>query len=189
MCLNFDATALLAMSPFEQTRASLHVAKGHTRIVIGGRGPFIEFLPGHLIWDNLLIPDDEKYQLDHLCKDQVYYVGWRTKCVTELSIRFRCDLNSPTERAGMDSEIDRIISHGVDYYWITCCRILFAVAHSKIMIIDKVMGVSGSFNFTKATEEENAENVIIIKSKELAGIHMENWMKHRQHLEPYAARY
>lgn len=61
------------------TRTGLHVATGYTRIVIGERGPYIEFLPGHLIWDNLHIPDDEKYrQDDPWWMDRVDYVEWRT---------------------------------------------------------------------------------------------------------------
>ena len=49
--------------------------------------------------------------------------------------------------------------------------------------------ITGSFNFTRAAEEKNAENLLIIKSKELAGIHTGNWKRHREHSEPYAARY
>jgi phosphatidylserine/phosphatidylglycerophosphate/cardiolipin synthase-like enzyme len=64
-----------------------------------------------------------------------------------------------------------------------------AIAHNKIMIIDKTTVITGSFNFTKAAEEKNAENLLIIKSKELAGLYIENWMKHRQHSEKYEARY
>ena len=55
------------------------MATGYTRIVLGGRGSHIEFLPGHLIWDNLHIPDEEKYRLEHPWKDQVYHVEWKTK--------------------------------------------------------------------------------------------------------------
>jgi phosphatidylserine/phosphatidylglycerophosphate/cardiolipin synthase-like enzyme len=47
----------------------------------------------------------------------------------------------------------------------------------------------GSFNFTKAAEEKNGENLIVIKSKELAGIRIENWRRHREHSERYEARY
>lgn len=64
-----------------------------------------------------------------------------------------------------------------------------AIAHNKIMIIDKQTVITGSFNFTKAAEEKNADNLLIIKSKELAGINIENWQRHREHSEPYAARY
>ena len=31
--------------PFFEASTGLHVATGYTRIVIGGRGPYIEFLP------------------------------------------------------------------------------------------------------------------------------------------------
>ena len=64
-----------------------------------------------------------------------------------------------------------------------------AIAHNKIMIIDKTTVITGSFNFTKAAEEKNAENLLIIKSKELANLYIDNWMKHREHSEPYQARY
>jgi phosphatidylserine/phosphatidylglycerophosphate/cardiolipin synthase-like enzyme len=49
--------------------------------------------------------------------------------------------------------------------------------------------ITGSFNFTNAAEEKNAENLLIIKSKGLAKSYADNWHKHRQHSEPYAARY
>jgi phosphatidylserine/phosphatidylglycerophosphate/cardiolipin synthase-like enzyme len=64
-----------------------------------------------------------------------------------------------------------------------------AIAHNKIMIIDSSTVITGSFNFTKAAEEKNAENLIIIKSRELAGIYIDNWNRHRQHSEAYGARY
>jgi len=64
-----------------------------------------------------------------------------------------------------------------------------AIAHNKIMIIDKATVITGSFNFTKAAEEKNAENLLVIRSKELAGIYAENWYKHKEHSERYPARY
>jgi phosphatidylserine/phosphatidylglycerophosphate/cardiolipin synthase-like enzyme len=64
-----------------------------------------------------------------------------------------------------------------------------AIAHNKIMIVDQDTVITGSFNFTKAAEEKNAENLLIIKSRELAKIYIENWNKHREHSEPYAPRY
>ena len=64
-----------------------------------------------------------------------------------------------------------------------------AIAHNKVMIIDKETVITGSFNFTKAAEEKNAENLLIIKSKELAGKYIENWYKHKGHSEEYKPRY
>jgi phosphatidylserine/phosphatidylglycerophosphate/cardiolipin synthase-like enzyme len=63
-----------------------------------------------------------------------------------------------------------------------------AIAHNKIMIIDRETVITGSFNFTKAAEEKNAENLLILKSKELAKVYMDNWYKHREHSEKYEGR-
>jgi len=64
-----------------------------------------------------------------------------------------------------------------------------AIAHNKVMVIDRETVITGSFNFTKAAEEKNAENVLIIKSKDLAKPYIENWNQHKGHSEPYQARY
>jgi phosphatidylserine/phosphatidylglycerophosphate/cardiolipin synthase-like enzyme len=58
-----------------------------------------------------------------------------------------------------------------------------AIAHNKVMIIDSRVVVTGSFNFTKAAEEKNAENLLIIKSAELAQTYLDNWEKHKDHSE------
>jgi len=63
------------------------------------------------------------------------------------------------------------------------------IAHNKIMIIDKETVITGSFNFTKAAEEKNAENLLILKNKELAKIYIDNWNKHRSHSQEYKGRY
>jgi phosphatidylserine/phosphatidylglycerophosphate/cardiolipin synthase-like enzyme len=60
-----------------------------------------------------------------------------------------------------------------------------AIAHNKIIIIDRETLITGSFNFTKAAEEKNAENILIINSKELAKHYLDNWLKHKEHSEPY----
>jgi len=63
-----------------------------------------------------------------------------------------------------------------------------AIAHNKIMIIDNETVITGSFNFTKAAEERNAENLLIIRSKQLAKDYLDNWEKHKAHSEKYAGR-
>lgn len=60
-----------------------------------------------------------------------------------------------------------------------------AIAQNKVMIIDKAKVITGSFNFTKAAEEKNAENLLIISSKELAKPYLDNWQKHKGHAEAY----
>lgn len=63
-----------------------------------------------------------------------------------------------------------------------------AIAHNKIIIIDKETVITGSFNFTKAAEEKNAENLLIIRNKKLAEIYIENWNKHKNHSDTYLGR-
>jgi len=58
-----------------------------------------------------------------------------------------------------------------------------AISHNKIMIIDRAIVITGSFNFTKAAEEKNAENLLIISSKELTKPYIENFQKHLEHSE------
>lgn len=60
-----------------------------------------------------------------------------------------------------------------------------AIAHNKVMILDGAIVITGSFNFTKAAEERNAENLLIIKDKGMAQLYMGNWEKHREHSEDY----
>jgi phosphatidylserine/phosphatidylglycerophosphate/cardiolipin synthase-like enzyme len=50
-----------------------------------------------------------------------------------------------------------------------------SIAHNKVMVIDNKTVITGSFNFTKAAQEQNAENVIIITDSELAKKYSANW--------------
>lgn len=60
-----------------------------------------------------------------------------------------------------------------------------AIAHNKIIVIDGYLVLTGSFNFTKAAEEHNAENLLVINDPTLASRYLENWHAHERHSEPY----
>ena len=64
-----------------------------------------------------------------------------------------------------------------------------AIAHNKVMVIDGGTVVCGSFNFTRAGEEKNAENLLILRSAELARLYKDNWNRHKEHSEVLAPRY
>ncbi len=64
-----------------------------------------------------------------------------------------------------------------------------AIAHNKIMIIDEYLVLTGSFNFTTAAEEHNAENLLVINDPPLAKRYAENFQLHEQHSEPYLREY
>lgn len=64
-----------------------------------------------------------------------------------------------------------------------------AIAHNKIMIIDGATLITGSFNFTKAAEEKNAENLLVIKGEpELVKKYLANFKEHLAHSEMYEGR-
>jgi phosphatidylserine/phosphatidylglycerophosphate/cardiolipin synthase-like enzyme len=58
------------------------------------------------------------------------------------------------------------------------------IAHNKVMVIDGSTVVTGSFNFTRAAEDRNAENLLILESPELADYYARNWQAHLQHSVP-----
>jgi phosphatidylserine/phosphatidylglycerophosphate/cardiolipin synthase-like enzyme len=62
------------------------------------------------------------------------------------------------------------------------------IAHNKVMIIDRATVITGSFNFTRTAEESNAENLLVIPSKELAAKYLDNWQKHRLHSQKYEVK-
>jgi len=55
------------------------------------------------------------------------------------------------------------------------------IHHNKVIIIDQEIVITGSFNFSKAAEQKNAENLIILKSAELATIYLVNYELHKEH--------
>ena len=58
-----------------------------------------------------------------------------------------------------------------------------STAHNKVILIDGKTVITGSFNFTKAAQEKNAENLIIVHDPELAQAYSKNWQFHRAHSE------
>ena len=71
-----------------------------------------------------------------------------------------------------------------------------AIAHNKVMIIDGETVITGSFNFTKAAEENNAENLLVIHERNwLSGIRrigritpdIRRFMLEREHRERFSS--
>lgn len=56
------------------------------------------------------------------------------------------------------------------------------------MIIDGKVVITGSYNFTRAAEKSNAENIVIIESGPIAEKYLQNWQKHRNHSKPYSSK-
>ncbi|MCJ7645597.1 phospholipase D family protein [bacterium] len=62
------------------------------------------------------------------------------------------------------------------------------IAYNKVMVIDGETVITGSFNFTKAAEEKNAENLLVIRDRKLAELYTKNWQEHERHSEGYEGR-
>jgi phosphatidylserine/phosphatidylglycerophosphate/cardiolipin synthase-like enzyme len=61
-----------------------------------------------------------------------------------------------------------------------------AIPHNKVMVIDSATVITGSFNFTKAAEEKNAENLLVITdAPELVKAYEANIQAHAAHSHPY----
>jgi phosphatidylserine/phosphatidylglycerophosphate/cardiolipin synthase-like enzyme len=63
-----------------------------------------------------------------------------------------------------------------------------AISHNKVIVIDGDTAITGSFNFTKAAQEKNAENLLIIRDQALAAQYTQNWQMHALHSQPYVGR-
>ena len=82
------------------------------------------------------------------------------------------------------SEADFLVNMGIP----TKIDAKHAIAHNKIMVIDGQTIITGSFNFTTAAEEHNAENLLVIRDTALAEKYTANWKVHADHSDSYTGR-
>lgn len=61
-----------------------------------------------------------------------------------------------------------------------------AIAHNKVIVVDNAVVFTGSFNFSKNAEENNAENSITIHDVKVAELYVENWSLHKEHSYLYS---
>ena len=52
-----------------------------------------------------------------------------------------------------------------------------AIAHNKVMIVDGAVVITGSFNFTAAAQNRNAENLLVISDPTIAAQYRDNWRR------------
>jgi len=98
-----------------------------------------------------------------------------------VAVQVLLDKSQRTERY---SEADFLRNAGIP----TLIDAKHAIAHNKIMVIDGQTVITGSFNFTKAAEESNAENLLLIADPVLAKKYLQNWQDHKEHSEAYTGK-
>jgi phosphatidylserine/phosphatidylglycerophosphate/cardiolipin synthase-like enzyme len=89
-----------------------------------------------------------------------------------------------SNRSARYSGADYLVHHGIP----TRIDAAHAIAHNKVMIIDGRVVLTGSFNFTKAAEEHNAENLLVLRDPALAAKYLRNWKLHALHSPLYHGR-
>lgn len=55
------------------------------------------------------------------------------------------------------------------------------LAHNKVMIIDRHIVETGSFNYTYSAQKHNAENMIFLKGHQIASHYLNNWYRLKKH--------
>jgi phosphatidylserine/phosphatidylglycerophosphate/cardiolipin synthase-like enzyme len=61
------------------------------------------------------------------------------------------------------------------------------IAHNKLILIDGELVIGGSYNFTRAAEQRNVENVLFMRSELLAREFEANWQSRLQASRPYVS--
>ena len=58
-----------------------------------------------------------------------------------------------------------------------------AIQHNKVMVVDRRIVITGSFNFSRAAEGRNAENLVVINDPKIAARYVANFEGHKKHSE------
>lgn len=59
------------------------------------------------------------------------------------------------------------------------------IAHNKVIILDNNSVLTGSFNFTNAAQNRNAENLVFIQDQTLADHYVTNWLSRLEKAKKY----
>lgn len=65
------------------TFSGLKIAHGFSRLVIGGRGPYIEFNDNHICLNNVFIPNDQMHRIGN---DAFFYDEYRSNCKSNVKV-------------------------------------------------------------------------------------------------------
>ncbi len=80
------------------------------------------------------------------------------------------------------TKVDAMKAVGVNVY----LDAAHAISHNKVILIDassaKPVVITGSYNFTQAAENNNAENILVVSDNQtVAASYLANWQKHVAH--------
>jgi phosphatidylserine/phosphatidylglycerophosphate/cardiolipin synthase-like enzyme len=85
-----------------------------------------------------------------------------------------------SQSAARGSQLARLLAAGVP----VTIDSAHAIAHNKVVIVDSVRVITGSFNFSTAAEYANGENLLVLDSPALAAKYLADWSRHAAHAQP-----
>ena len=91
---------------------------------------------------------------------------------------------NPTQESPVESSANAIAQSGVETRTDTIERLM----HTKAIIIDAKIVICGSFNFSTAAENENAEAMMIVTDETIAKRYTEHFNEHWNHSRPFTKR-
>ncbi len=96
----------------------------------------------------------------------------------KIEVRILLDRSNLTQKY---SKIKELVESGIEV------RIdnVSGIAHNKVIILDNLTVITGSFNFTVAADTRNAENVLIIDNSNIAQSYLQNWLYRSNKSESY----
>jgi phosphatidylserine/phosphatidylglycerophosphate/cardiolipin synthase-like enzyme len=86
-------------------------------------------------------------------------------------------ISDRSQKTAPHSQVLNLHRRGIPVYMDT----VSGIAHNKILICDEEKVITGSYNFSKAAETRNAENLLILCHQDIAACYLKNW-KLRQSL-------
>ncbi|MDO8954327.1 MAG: phospholipase D family protein [Gammaproteobacteria bacterium] len=105
-----------------------------------------------------------------------YQIGDALVRAEERGVNVQIIMDKSNFEPGAHGSAQYLLRHGIkiwnDYQ--------LNIAHNKVMIFDNDIVETGSFNFTYAAQNHNAENVLIINSPQLAQDYLSNWTQRQK---------
>ena len=99
------------------TDCHLLIANGYTRVVIGGRGPYIEFSDNQIVHKNIEVPENQKHRLNN---PAFFYDEYRSLDVSDIKI-----YHQKNEVSYADYKIG---------FWYICPTLLITREHKKLIL-------------------------------------------------------
>lgn len=82
-----------------------------------------------------------------------------------------CILVDRSQLASKYTQVRHMAAQGI----LVAVDVVPGIAHNKVMVIDDDYVLTGSFNWTKAAEKYNAENLLLIKDTKTNEIYKTSW--------------